>query len=120
MVVRVARLVASSCVCRDIRTAVIEKRLAPSLSQPHQGGGTGRHPRSQYALGPVGEETKGRHRAETILENLPDTSSRLAERCLHIFAWKMSAPVVNVTNIAVLNNPANFTDEFQFEITFEC
>ena len=32
----------------------------------------------------------------------------------------MSAPVVNVTNIAVLNNPANFTDEFQFEITFEC
>lgn len=32
----------------------------------------------------------------------------------------MSAPVVNVTNISVLNNPSTFTDQFQFEITFEC
>ena len=28
--------------------------------------------------------------------------------------------VVNITNIQVLNNPARFTDPFQFEITFEC
>ena len=32
----------------------------------------------------------------------------------------MTAPVVNVTNIAVLNNPTAFTNPFQFEITFEC
>ena len=32
----------------------------------------------------------------------------------------MTAPAVNVTNIAVLNNPTAFTNPFQFEITFEC
>ncbi|CAG8505309.1 5091_t:CDS:2 [Cetraspora pellucida] len=28
--------------------------------------------------------------------------------------------VVNITNIRVLNNPTLFTDDYQFEITFEC
>jgi histone chaperone ASF1 len=27
---------------------------------------------------------------------------------------------INVTNVRVLNNPANFKDSFSFEITFEC
>ena len=27
---------------------------------------------------------------------------------------------VNVTNISILDNPASFTDDFKFEITFEC
>ena len=27
---------------------------------------------------------------------------------------------INVTNVRVLNNPANFKDLFRFEITFEC
>ena len=27
---------------------------------------------------------------------------------------------VNVTNVSVLDNPSNFTNPFQFEITFEC
>jgi histone chaperone ASF1 len=28
--------------------------------------------------------------------------------------------VVSITNVTILNNPAKFLDDFQFEITFEC
>lgn len=28
--------------------------------------------------------------------------------------------LISVTNVEVLNNPARFTDKFQFEISFEC
>lgn len=28
--------------------------------------------------------------------------------------------IVSLVNISVLNNPARFTDPYEFEITFEC
>lgn len=28
--------------------------------------------------------------------------------------------LVNITNVTVLDNPAPFTNPFQFEVTFEC
>lgn len=46
------------------------------------------------------------------------TCARKIEKLKLIIFLEMS--LVNVLNVDVLNNPAKFTDPFQFEITFEC